>query len=69
MTTSVQISQGPDGVLHPVCPVSAAGPPTGLDSGEPRGGRWTAKMAIDPPASISGCQFWKDRFQKSASPS
>jgi hypothetical protein len=28
----------------------------------------TAKIAIEPTASISDCQFWKDRFQKSASP-
>lgn len=45
--------------------VSACGAPTGFDSGEPRWRRKTERIAIDPIARNSDCQFCNVRFQKS----
>ena len=44
------------------------GAPTGLDSGEPRWRRYTARIAIDPTARNSDCQFWRVFSQKSGRP-
>ena len=51
---------------YPLLPVSACGAPTGFDSGEPRWRRKTERIAIDPIARNSDCQFCSVRFQKSA---
>ena len=42
---------------QPSTPVASCGAPTGLDSGEPRWRRYTAKIAIEPTARNSDCQF------------
>lgn len=42
---------------HGASGVSSWEAPTGLDSGEPRWRRNTAKIAIEPTANSSDCQF------------
>src|SRR3954469_20226743 len=49
-------------------PVVECGAPTGLDSGEPRWRRKTAKTANEPTARNSDCQFCSVRSQKSEEP-
>src|SRR5437660_5718730 len=56
------------GSVQLVLDVSGCGAPTCLDSEEPRWRRYTAKIAMDPTASNSDCQFCRVRFQKSGSP-
>ena len=53
---------------YPSTPVAWCGAPTGLDSGEPRWRRYTVRIAIDPTARNSDCQFWSVLSQKMAEP-
>ncbi len=47
-------------------PVAPWGAPTGFDSGDPRRRRYTERIAIEPTARNSDCQFCSVRSPKSA---
>ena len=53
---------------QPSTPVDVCGAPTGFDSGDPRWRRYTARIAIEPTARNSDCQFWSVLDQKSGLP-
>ena len=52
--------------FQPSTPVALCGAPTGFDSGEPRWRRYTARIAIEPTARNSDCQFSSVFSQKCA---
>src|SRR3954449_8661081 len=53
---------------QPSTAVSPCGEPTGFDWADPRERRNTVKIATDPTARNSDCQFWSVSCQKSELP-